>query len=130
MSIFKDIKLLDALESGCITLQMKNCYSKEVDLVWNGIAKHIFTDFYFLEVEIADSKDPAEEVQYWKVLNKIFEEVIEINTRKDLVANIIYAVSSGYVPVGVPKSFLDNIVKSYKNHTKGIDLFKRRAKDK
>jgi hypothetical protein len=109
---------------------MKNCYSKEVDLVWDGIAKHIFTDFYFLEVEITDSEDPAEEVHYWKVLNKIFEEVIEVNNRKDLVANIIYAVSSGYIPVGVPKSFLDIIVKAYKKHTKGIELFKRRAKDK
>ncbi len=130
MSIFKTIKLLDALEDGYVTFQMKNSYSKRVDIIWDGIANHIFTDFYFLEIEIADCEDPAEEIQYWQVLNEIFKEVIETNNKKDLVANIIYAISSGYVPVGVPKAFLENIVVAYKRHTKGIDLFRRREKDK
>ena len=130
MSIFKDISLLKAIDDGYMDLQMKDSCVKKVDFIWGGIANHIFEDFYFLEIEIADSDNPSEEIQYWQVLNDIYKEVIQYNSKKDLVANIIYAVSSGYVPVGVPKSFLDNIVKSYKVHTRGIDLFKRRDMDK
>jgi len=129
MSIFKEINLLDAIDNGYLTLQMKNSCSKRVDAIWDSIASRIFSDFYFLEIEIANSENPAEEIQYWEVLDDIFREVIETNNKKDLVANIVYAVSSGYVPVGVPKSFLENIVLAYERHTKGIDLFKRREKN-
>jgi len=131
MSIFNPILIDDIIEEGYIILQLKDEHGIKASHVWEGIANHVYKEYYILEAELANCDIPKEELEYWAILNEIFFELVnEHGYQKMLVANIVFALSTGYIPVGIPRNFIENIYRVYNKYTEGSEIFAKRGAKK